>query len=61
MREFGGIRITPPLLSLPDPIYGSNWTDWHLNWVQTNDLYYIELLKIELFDYLTVCKQMSDV
>ena len=28
----------------------------YLNWMQTNDLCYIELLEIELFDYLTVCK-----
>ena len=26
--------------------------------MQTNDLYSIELLEIELFDRLTVCKQM---
>ena len=43
------------------PIYRPNRTDWHLNWVQTNDLYKIELLEIELFDPLTVCKQMTDV
>ena len=29
--------------------------------MQTNDLYKIELLEIELFDHLTVCKQMTDV
>ena len=32
-----------------------------LNCVQTSDLCYIELLKIELFDRLTVFKQMTDV
>ena len=31
----------------------------HLNWVQTND--YIELFEIELFDYLTMYKQMTDI
>ena len=29
--------------------------------MQTNDLYQIELFEIELFDDLTVCKQMTDV
>ena len=31
----------------------------HLNCVQTNDLHWIELLEIELFDHLTVGKQMT--
>ena len=30
-------------------------------YVQTSDSWYIELLEIELFDHLTVCKQMTDV
>ena len=34
---------------------------WHLNQVQTNDLCWIELLEIELFDQSSVCKQMTDV
>ena len=29
--------------------------------VQTNNLCQIELLEIELFDHLPVCKQMTDV
>ena len=29
--------------------------------MQTNDLFWIELLEIELFDHLTVCKQITDV
>ena len=29
--------------------------------IQTNDLCEIELLKMELFHHLTVCKQMTDV
>ena len=33
----------------------------HLNWLQINDLCSSELLEIELFDPLTVCKQMKDV
>ena len=33
---------------------------WLLNWVQTNDLYLIELVEIEVLDYLTVCNQMAD-
>ena len=32
---------------------------WHLICVQTNDICKIELLEIELFDHLTVCKQMT--
>ena len=42
-------------------IYGSNRTGWHLNCEQTNDLYQTELLERELFDHLTVCKQMIDI
>ena len=33
----------------------------YLNCVQTNNLCEIESLKIELFDHLTVCKQMMDI
>ena len=33
----------------------------YLNWVQTNELCKIELLEIELFDHLIVCKQMTDI
>ena len=29
--------------------------------METNDLYEMELLDIELFDHLTVCKQMTDI
>ena len=43
------------------PIYGSNRTVWHLNCVQINHLCKTELLEIELFDHLTVCKQVTDV
>ena len=42
-------------------IYGSNRTVWYLNWAQINDLGLIELFEVELFDHLTVCKQMTDV
>ena len=48
------------------PIYESNSTVWHLNcalgplnWVKTNDSCKNELFEIELFDCLTVCKQMT--
>ena len=41
--------------------YRSNRTVGRLYWVQTNDLCYTELLEIEPFDHLTVCKQMTDV
>ena len=37
-------------------LFGSNRTVWHLNWVQTHDLCSVELLEIDLFDHLTVCK-----
>ena len=39
-------------------LMGSNKTVWHLNWVQTNNLYKIEIFEIELFDYSTVSKQI---
>ena len=32
-----------------------------INCVQTNILYKTELFEIDLFDHLTVCKQMTDV
>ena len=32
-----------------------------MKWVQTNNLYNIELIEIELFDHLIVCKPMADV
>ena len=31
-----------------------------INWGKTNYLYYIDLFKIEPFDHLTMCKQMTD-
>ena len=69
MLELWGIWSVPSLLLLPGPlclgmvapdslIYGSNRTVWFLNYVPTNDWYLIELLEIELFDLLTVYKQM---
>ena len=41
-------------------INGSNRTVWHLNWVQTKDMLNW-IVKIELFDDLTVCKPMTDI
>ena len=42
-------------------IYKSNRTIWHLNCVQTNELCQIKLLEIELFDCLTMCKQLNRI
>ena len=73
MLELWGMWSTPSLPLLPGPlwpgmvapekgsIYESNRTRSHLNWVQTNDLCWIELLEIELFDPLTVYRQMTNV
>ena len=46
-----------------NPIYGSNWTVWHLNSVQTNGWCLIELSVVhsKTGNHLTVCKQMSKV
>ena len=44
-----------------DPIYELNGNVWHSNCIQTNDLCWIEYFEIELFDHLTVCKQMTVV
>ena len=49
-----------PGVTVPNWYNGSKRTVWHLNCGQ-NDWCLIELLKIELFDHLTVCKQMIDV
>ena len=63
--------ISLPLLQSPfwhrvgapdkPPIYGLIRIVWHLNQMQTNDLCQTELFEIELFDHLTLCKQMIDV
>ena len=71
MRELWGIRNTPSLPLLPGPLWPGvvapdrvlsvlNRTVWHLKWMQTNDLYSIKWLEIELFDHLTVDKQITD-
>ena len=39
----------------------ANRTIWYLNSVQTNDMQWIKLLEIELFDHFSVCKQMTDL
>ena len=41
-----GVVATDSVLSM-----GQNWTDLHLNSVQTNNFCQIELFKIELFVY----------
>ena len=38
-----------------------NRTIWHFNWVQTDDLRWIELSEIELFDEWTAFKQTTDI
>ena len=68
--ELWGMRSTSSLPWLPGPnwtgvvapnIYESNRIVCHLNWVRTNDLCWIELLKIELFDHFMVCERVTDV
>ena len=73
MLEVSGMRTTPLLPSLPVPLWppvvapdrvlcmGYIEEFEYLNWVDINDLRWIELLEIELFDYSTVSKQMNDV
>ena len=75
-RNAGALGITdypfivPPLtqvqsdpeLKHPKGFYlGSNRTAWYLNCEQTNDLRWIDLYEIKLFDHLTVSKQRTDV
>ena len=66
------MRSSPSLPSLPGPLCpGGVAIDRILSMgqiklfdIQTKckqDLCWIELLEIELFDHLTVCKQMTDV
>ena len=71
MLELLWMQSTSSLPSHPGPlwndstwlclIYGSKRYIWHLNCVQTNDLWLIDLFEIELFDHLSVCKEMTDV
>ena len=68
MMKLWGIRGTPSLPLLPGPLWpGVVAPDRILsmaqisNWVSKNDICQIELLEIELFDHLTVCRQMIDV
>ena len=66
MLELWGIRSTLSLLCWPGVVvldrvlFMGQIEVWHLNCVQTNDWYQIDLFKIELFDHLAVCKQMTD-
>ena len=65
--EYPFIAITPRSTLIwrgstwKSPIYGSNKTVRHLNTEQTNNLDWIKLSEIELFDHLTVCKQMINI
>ena len=43
-----------------DPIHGLDRTVRNLNCVQANKLCRIELLEMELFGYLTLCKKMTN-
>ena len=47
-------QLWPGVVAPDSPIYASNRTVWHLNWVQINNLSYIELFEIELFIELFV-------
>ena len=49
-----------PVVVAPDTVPLKR-TIWHLNCEQTDDLCWIELLGIELFDDLIVRKQVTDV
>ena len=72
MLEFSGMQSTHSLSLLSDPLWprvvapdrvlsiGQIEPFDDLNWGQTNELCLIELLEIELFDHLPVCKQMTD-
>ena len=43
------------------PIYGWNRTVRHLNCDKTNDFFLFKFWEMELFDQITVCKQMTEV
>ena len=71
MLELWGMQNTPSLPSIsnplrpgmvaPDKVLSMGQRElWHSN-SQTNDLSKIELLEIELFNHLTMCKQMTNV
>ena len=66
------MQNTPSLPSLPDPLWlgvvapemilsMGQIEVWYLNCMQTSNLCKIELFEMELFDHLTVCKQMTDI
>ena len=73
MLELWGMQSAPSLPLLPGQLWlrvvelkrvlsrGQIELFWHLNWVQTNDLFWFDLFEIELFDDLTACKQMTAV
>ena len=50
--ELWGIRSTLSLALLPDPLWPG---------MLVPDMGQIELFKVEMFDHLTVCKQMTDI
>ena len=51
-----------PGLVAPDRVLSMGQIElFDIQTVQTNDLCLIELFEVELFDHLTMCKQMTDV
>ena len=64
--EYPFIAITPMSTltwsgsTWQDPMYGSNRTVWHLNWVQTNDLCLISdtYQCLGLFNFVDLCLQI---
>ena len=71
MLELWEMWCTPSLSLHPGPLWSGEVasdrvlcmgqkTVWHLNWVKSNDSCWIELFEIELFDQLTMCKQLTD-
>ena len=46
--------LSPSVVVRHEILTESNKTVWHLICMQTNDLWWIELLEVELFDHLIV-------
>ena len=69
MLELWRMQSTPSLPSLPDPLWSRvvapdrvlSMAQIELFHIKTLYLGWIELFEIELFDHLTVCKQITGV
>ena len=70
MLKLWGMRSSPSLPSFAGPLWPgvvapnrflSMGQVEQFDCVKANDLGLIELFEIELFDHVTVCKQMTDV